>query len=360
MNQKLLLATTNKGKITEMQHFFDDLSLDILTLGDLPVAISPPKELGETIEDNAILKARYYAEKTGMLTLADDTGLFVDALNGAPGVRSARIGTNETENQCTLLLEKLEGIDRQERGAQFRGCLALCNPKESTLFTTVGQTSGVILEDVVTEGVVTGYGYNRLFFVEKDAQHPEATGKTYAEMSLREKNSVSHRGKALIKMKYHLAGRINPEHIILANAVVFRNGQVLINKRNDPHNSDLHGKWEFPGGGMDFGETIEENLRREVFEEAGYNVSIVDQLGKIYVHPIERLRSDGSTVRYQLYVIPHICTVESGDGVVSDNEVLLSKWVELHEMGEYDFIDSKEVIQEIVTMLKEKIKEHNL
>ena len=320
MKQKLLVATTNKGKLKEIHHFFDDLSVEILTLGDLAQKITAPEETGDTIQENAMLKARYYAEKTGFLTLADDSGLFVDALDGWPGVKSARVGeTNDV--QCTTLLSKLE--------------------------------------EVVESGVITAYGYNRLFFVEKDDRYVEATGKTYAEMSLQEKNSVSHRGKALIKMKYHIADITSPEHIILANGILFRDGKILINKRNDPHNPDFHGKWEFPGGAVDYGETIEENLVREVWEEAGYNVSIVASLGKIYVN--QREKGGGQLLhRYQLYIIPHLCTVESGDGVISDNEVLESRWVTVKELVEYDFIDSKERMEEITTLVEKKITEHNL
>ena len=358
MKQKLLVATTNKGKLAEIHHFFDDLPVEILTLGDLAQNITAPEETGDTIQENAMLKARYYAEKTGFLTLADDSGLFVDALDGWPGVKSARVGeTNDV--QCATLLSKLEEVSSGDRSAEFRVCLALFNPDELTFFTTFGKTIGQITEEVVEGGVVTAYGFNRLFFVEKDDRYPEATGKTYAEMSLQEKNSVSHRGKALIKMKYHIADITSPEHIILANGILFRDGKILINKRNDPHNPDFHGKWEFPGGAVDYGETIEENLIREVWEEAGYNVSIVASLGKIYVN--QREKGGGQLLhRYQLYIIPHLCTVESGDGVISDNEVLESRWVTVKELVEYDFIDSKERMVEMVQLIEKKITEHNL
>lgn len=358
MKQKLLVATTNKGKLVEIHHFFDDLSVDIITLSDLDQDIVAPEETGSTIQENAMLKARYYAEKTGFLTLADDSGLFVDALDGWPGVKSARVGET-SKVQCDTLLSKLEGVSGDDRTAQFRVCLALYNPNELTFFTTFGETMGRIIEEAVESGVITAYGYNRLFFVEKDDRYIEATGKTYAEMSLQEKNSVSHRGKALIKMKYHIADITSPKHIILANGILFRDGKILINKRNDPHNPDFHGKWEFPGGAVDYGETIEENLVREVWEEAGYNVSIVASLGKIYVN--QREKGDEQLLhRYQLYIIPHLCTVESGDGVISDNEVLESRWVTVKELVEYDFIDSKERMVEMVQLIEKKITEHNL
>ena len=162
MKQKLLIATTNKGKLAEIHHFFDDLSVDIITLSDLAQDIAAPEETGDTIEANAMLKAKYYAEKTGLLTLSDDGGLFVDARNGWPGVQSARVGETSDE-QCAALLSKLEGVPGGDRSAQFRVCLALYNPNELTFFTTFGETMGRILDDVVESGVVTAYGYNRLF-----------------------------------------------------------------------------------------------------------------------------------------------------------------------------------------------------
>ncbi|MBH41641.1 MAG: hypothetical protein CL685_02925 [Candidatus Magasanikbacteria bacterium] len=359
MKKKILVATTNKGKLKEIYHFFDDLSVEILTLDDLVEDIIAPEETGVTIQENAMLKARYYGEKTGFLTLADDSGLFVDALDGWPGVKSARVGET-SDVQCTTLLSKLKEESGSSRSAQFQVCLALYDPNECTFFTTFGKTNGQITEEVTEAEVVTSYGFNKIFFVEKDDRYPEATGKTYAEMSLQEKNSVSHRGKALIKMKYHIADIVSPKHIILAIGIIIQDGKVLVNKRNDPHNLDHHEKWEFPGGAMDFGETLEDNLKREVFEEAGYVVDIIDNLGKIYINPTERVRDNGSIDKYQLYIIPHICRVVSGDGKYSDNEVLESRWAKVSELKNYDFIDSKERIEEIVQLIEKKITAHNL
>jgi len=156
-----------------------------LPLSDFEVEM--PEETGMTFEDNAILKAAAVATQTGLPALADDSGLEVDALQGEPGVYSARFGGRTTPLERNLyLLERLRDVPLQERTARFVAVLALAYP-DGNLELFRGETEGWILEAPRGEG---GFGYDPLFFV------PEAE-KTFAEMTPEEKARYSHRGKAL-------------------------------------------------------------------------------------------------------------------------------------------------------------------
>lgn len=197
MGTKILLATANRGKIKEIKHILEGLDLDIVTLDDYP-GLSLPPEDGATFMENALIKARGAALKTGVAVLADDSGLEVDFLGGLPGIRSARYagtGASDKENWLKLLKE-LEGVDEEKRRARFRCALALVWPDgEEEVFE--GSLEGVILGEPRGGH---GFGYDPVFFI------PEM-GKTAAELTPDEKNSVSHRAKALEKLKDRLENR---------------------------------------------------------------------------------------------------------------------------------------------------------
>jgi XTP/dITP diphosphohydrolase len=182
---KVVVATTNPGKLRELEAGLAPLGWELLPLSDFEVEM--PEETGMTFEDNAILKAAAVATQTGLPALADDSGLEVDALQGEPGVYSARFGGRTTPLERNLyLLERLRDVPLQERTARFVAVLALAYP-DGNLELFRGETEGWILEAPRGEG---GFGYDPLFFV------PEAE-KTFAEMTPEEKARYSHRGKAL-------------------------------------------------------------------------------------------------------------------------------------------------------------------
>lgn len=188
--KKLVLATRNKDKVREIREKFTDLRLEILTLSDL-APIPPVDEDGRTIEENAVKKARTVFEYTGLPTLADDTGLEVDYLDGIPGVRSSRFageGARYSDNNRKLL-QLMEGVPEEKRGARFRCVMALADG--NGVITAQGICRGKILTGMRGQN---GFGYDSIFFV------PEY-GKTFAEMTLTFKNKISHRGKALEKIK---------------------------------------------------------------------------------------------------------------------------------------------------------------
>ncbi|MBM2802847.1 MAG: Nucleoside-triphosphatase rdgB [Deltaproteobacteria bacterium] len=190
---ELLVATTNQGKFAEVQAFLSKLPLTILSLRDLQ---NPPSvvEDGATFEANALKKARTFAEFSGLLTLADDSGIEVDALGGAPGIYSARYcgedGNDDANNQ--KLLRELAKVPPDRRTARFVCALALCVPSPAGMKEwTVRQSCEGLIAFSLTGS--NGFGYDPLFF------HP-SFGKTFGEVDREIKATVSHRGKALRKL----------------------------------------------------------------------------------------------------------------------------------------------------------------
>jgi XTP/dITP diphosphohydrolase len=182
---KLLLATRNRDKISEIEEILCGLSLDILTYNnfpDLPEVI----ENKDTLAGNAEKKALESAEFAGIPTIADDTGLFVEALNGAPGVYSSRYaGENcSYKDNRVKLLSQMKGINN--RKAQFKTVVALAFPGK-VIATAEGIVEGEITEQEIGD---RGFGYDSIF-------RARETGRTYAEMSDKEKNTISHRARAL-------------------------------------------------------------------------------------------------------------------------------------------------------------------
>lgn len=195
MKRKILVATTNHGKIAELRAMLD-LDVEWAGLGDFP-ELDEIEEDGETFAENARKKAIGYAKQTGLWTLADDSGLVIDALGGEPGVRSARF-SGEKDKDRTLLdhknmakvLKLLDGAPKAERTARFVCCLCLAS-SEKVLAETEGKLEGVIAEEEAGEN---GFGYDPIFFVSH-------LNKTVAQISSEEKNAISHRGNAIRKLK---------------------------------------------------------------------------------------------------------------------------------------------------------------
>jgi len=190
---ELLVATTNQGKFAEVQAFLKSLPLTILSLKSLgrwPAVV----EDGTTFTENALKKARALAEYSGRLTLADDSGLEVDALNGAPGIYSARYGgeAGDDDKNNERLLRELQGIAEAKRGARFVCALALCAPESRGMkeWTVRESCEGRIAFELRGQN---GFGYDPLFF------YPPF-GKTFGEIDRETKATVSHRGKALKKL----------------------------------------------------------------------------------------------------------------------------------------------------------------
>jgi len=198
MKRKILVATTNRGKLAELTAMLD-VDADWLSLADL-AKVAKVKEDGATFAENAGKKAVGYARATGLWTIADDSGLVVDALNGAPGVKSARFAAeqqDEKDDRALLdyknmakVLRLLQTVPTEKRTARFVCCLCLATPQK-ILVETRGQLEGLITEK---QTGTDGFGYDPIFFV-------PSLGKTVAQLTPEQKNAISHRGNAIRKLK---------------------------------------------------------------------------------------------------------------------------------------------------------------
>ena len=182
---RLVVASGYKGKLREIAEILKDY--DVVSMQAAGFA-GDVEETGETFEENALIKARAVCRALDLPALADDSGLCVEALGGAPGVYSARFCGRHGDDKANnaLLLEKLRGVPEQRRGAYFESCVAVCFP-DGREITASGRTYGSILEEEAGEG---GFGYDPLF-------ESAELGKSFGLASAEEKNAVSHRGKAL-------------------------------------------------------------------------------------------------------------------------------------------------------------------
>jgi XTP/dITP diphosphohydrolase len=197
MKRKILVATTNIGKIAELKAMLD-LDAQWLDLSYYP-EIEEIEEDGQTFIENACKKAIGYARATGQWTIADDSGLEVDALGGEPGVKSARYSGDKTVNDdgslidhrnIAKVLELLEGVPQAKRTARFFCSLSLASP-EQILIETEGTLEGLITKKEIGKN---GFGYDPIFFVPH-------LNKTVAQLTSEEKNAISHRGSAIRKLK---------------------------------------------------------------------------------------------------------------------------------------------------------------
>ena len=185
--EELLIATHSRSKLHELASLLDGVPYRCVSLDEAGILDEVP-ETGSTLEENAAIKAAGYARLSGMLTLADDTGLEVDALGGEPGVRSARYAPGSSQDRIDVLLRNLEGVDPADMGARFRCVIAIVSPGGSPDLHE-GVCEGRIVREQRGGG---GFGYDPIFFV------PEL-GRTMAELTAEEKNRVSHRGIAARK-----------------------------------------------------------------------------------------------------------------------------------------------------------------
>ena len=194
--KKIVLASKNLDKVKEIRLALQDLPVEILSLADFP-ELPDAVEDGATFEDNALIKAKFFAARTGLACLADDSGLEVDALGGLPGVHSARFAgyhaDDTTNNQ--KLLDELGKIGATESKADYRCALAFVDT-DGTELLTEGKIGGKIKTVAQGNG---GFGYDPYFYIDDN--------RTMAQLSVAEKNSISHRGEALRKMVLKLKER---------------------------------------------------------------------------------------------------------------------------------------------------------
>lgn len=185
--KQLLVATHNPGKVREYQYLLRELPVDLVSLDDLGIT-HDVDETGATFHENAWLKARAYSALGKILTLSDDSGLEVDALGGEPGIHSARYGgdrCHSDQDRVSLLLSNLAGVPWEKRTARFRCVIAICGPDELEV-SVVGSVAGMIQYQPNGK---EGFGYDPVFYL-------PSFRRTLAQISMEDKNRISHRGDA--------------------------------------------------------------------------------------------------------------------------------------------------------------------
>jgi len=197
--KQVIIATQNKGKAKDFEAIFNPHGFEVLTLADVAPDLDV-EETGTTFEENAILKAEEVAKLLNKIVIADDSGLQIDALNGEPGVYSARYAGLEKSDEANIqkVLENLKDVPDENRTARFYCALAVAGPGMETK-TFFGTCEGVILHE---KRGTNGFGYDPIFYV-TDLE------KSMAELSPEEKGKISHRGNALRKLESELSGLIN-------------------------------------------------------------------------------------------------------------------------------------------------------
>ncbi len=221
MNRVIVLATSNINKIREFKEILKDFPVELRSVSEFG-PIPPPVEDGETFDDNAYKKAYHTARVLGLPAIADDSGLVVYALNGEPGVYSARYaGENSTDDENTeKLLKKMQNV--KDRQASFKCVLSISVPSGPAL-TYEGQCNGVIIDEKRGK---EGFGYDPVFFVEE-------FGKTFAELTSSQKNAISHRGKALSEFQAEFS-----------KVIKWIDQRLSEEKPEKPdHNQFLHNDW---------------------------------------------------------------------------------------------------------------------
>lgn len=200
--QAIVLATHNRDKREELQEALSEFTVEILSLNDFPF-IGEIEEVGQTLLENSMIKAKTVHNLTQLPVIADDTGLEVEALNGAPGIYSARYAGEDVtyEDNVNKLLAEMENIPLENRKAKFRTVISFVD-KDRELWTE-GTIKGIIGE---TAKGKNGFGYDPVFFV------PELE-KTFSELSIGEKNKISHRGLAMKKFRILLREYISDQSI---------------------------------------------------------------------------------------------------------------------------------------------------
>lgn len=333
-NLKILIATGNPGKFEELAAHFADLPFDFVSLKDVGLHTIDLEEPYETTWENALHKARFFGEKSGLVTISEDTAFYVTKLGGMPGVKAKRYGKDDAERMGKILAG-LEGVPLEERGAYFEAHGCIYNPSDTSFNMFSGRVDGIIPEGKRGE-IRDGMTYSSLFV------YPPLN-KSFAELTIAEKNTISHRGKLARQIKIFLLRQYSFKQIICPVGLLIKDRKLFLNKRRDVHEK-MNNKWEFPGGGVDNGESVAECLLREVKEETGFDVAIDTLIPKIY----SITGNADTTDPYQVFLIPHICHIVGGELRLAEEESAGHGWFTLSEALELDLLPLN------LTLLKEQ------
>ncbi len=327
--KKILIATTNKEKFKEIMFELQDLQFNFVNLKDLKLDTIEVEEPHDTTWQNALEKARFFAKKTGLLTIAEDTGIFIKHLKGAPGVKSKRFGPTGVDRNKKVL-ELLQGVQEKNRGAYFETSGCLYDPDQESFSIFTSTVSGFIAKDMDTK-VKNDMGYDSIFY------YPPLK-KRFSEISSLEKNNVSHRGKMIVQLKYFLMKNYQMRQIICAAGILVKDGKFFMQKRRDLR-PEFNNKWEFPGGSVDDGTSFYQTLEREMVEEAGVKVNIIEQLPDIMTTAVPK-------DNYQVHLFICICTIKSGKIKIAEAEASEYGWFSYKEALKMDLLPlNKKIIQ---------------
>lgn len=341
--KKILIATTNPGKFKEFITEFADLGnfIQFVDLKAVGLDKTELEEPHETTWENALHKAKFFAQKSRLITIAEDSGVFVDYLHGAPGVKTKRNASTE-KDRLEWILKALKNVPKHLRGIQFQTSACLYDPHTDHRSMFQGKVSGFVTEKI-TKKWRPGMEHDAIFY------YPPAK-KTFVEMSVEDKNLVSHRGKVLFQLRNFLSRQYGAKQLVVACGLLVKNRKLLLLKRRDPR-PDFNNKWEFPGGGVEVGETVEECLHREIEEETGFKIKILEHFPTIY--SASRGEKDGN---FQVFLPLFICKAVSGKIRTSDTEAAGSGWFTLRESLKLDFLPlNKKIIHDNLTLLKKYI-----
>lgn len=193
--RKMVLASSNRHKLEEIMEITKEFGVELITMDEAGLGGMEIEENGSTFEENSMIKAKAVVDELGLPAIADDSGLMVDYLDGAPGIYSARYSGEDKNYDANnkKLISELENAKESERGAQFVSVITLLMPSGESLVVR-GEVEGVIGYE---EKGTNGFGYDPLFYI-------PSLGKTFAELTSEEKNEISHRANALMKLKVEL------------------------------------------------------------------------------------------------------------------------------------------------------------
>lgn len=329
--QKILIATTNIGKFNEFASNYADLHLNLVNLKDLGLHKIDLEEPYKTTWENALHKAKFFGDMSGLLTIAEDTGIFVKKLGGGPGVKSKRFGQTAEERNAKIL-KLLKSAKGKNRSAYFETSGCLYEPQSGTFHMFRGRAEGLVTAKCVgchREGM----GYDSILY------YPPLK-KTFAEMSIEEKNTVSHRGKVIGQIKGFLIRQISLKQFVAPAAIIVKDRKMLMTLRRDTR-PEFNNKWEFPGGGVDNGEDVLDCLHREIKEETGYKIEVLEQLPEIL--SVYRKPEQGN---YKIFLILFICKIKSGKFKPADAETAGHGWFSFKQMLKANMLSSnKKFIQ---------------
>lgn len=329
--KKILIATTNIGKFTEMTAELADLHFKFVNLKDVGLDKFEVEEPHAATWHNAWEKAKFFAQKSRLLTIAEDTGLFVDYLNGAPGVKAKRYGATALARN-TKLLKRLKNVPEKKRGAYFESSGCIYDPRAENFSIFTGRAHGVIAK-TISHNAREGMGYDSIFF------YPPLK-KTFAQLPLLDKNRVSHRGKMISQIKYFLMNQSELKQVICAAGIIVKDKKMLMTKRRDLR-PEFNNKWEFPGGGVENGETFAQTLKREVEEETGYDTVKIEQLPDVHTVVVNSAKEN-----YQVHLILTVCKIKSGKFKPADAETCGHGWFTYKSALKMDMLAlNKKVIQ---------------